>query len=382
MQTLEALSPFDKLRVTRFVRGVNWLLAGAGVLVALIGLVCVRSAGLRSPDSAGEFQKQILYLALGVALMIAVSFVDYRNWQRWAPALYALNLLLLLFILRSGHSAMGAQRWISLGPLGTFQPSEPAKLVIAISLAAVLCRGTYENLQEIWKPLLTVALPALLILKQPDLGTSLVLVAILSVELFFALPKLGDFGIYALGVLVVAAGAIGTNAVLKPFQRARLFVFLNPRADPQGAGYNLNQSKIAVGNGQWIGRGLYHGTQTQLNFVPEHSRDFIFTVLAEEWGFAGAAVLLALYAAVLYAGVRTMLVARDRFSFLLASGLVGMLFFHVLVNVGMTMGIMPITGIPLPFMSYGGSAMLTDFAAIGILLNIYSQKDRGLLGNA
>ncbi len=382
MQTLEALSPFDKLRVTRFVRGFNWLLAGAGVLVALIGLVCVRSAGLRSPDSAGEFQKQILYLALGVVLMIAVSFVDYRNWQRWAPALYAVNLLLLLFILRSGHSAMGAQRWISLGPLGTFQPSEPAKLVIAISLAAVLCRGTYENLQEIWKPLLTVALPALLILKQPDLGTSLVLVAILSVELFFALPKLGDFGIYALGVLVVAAGAIGTNAVLKPFQRARLFVFLNPRADPQGAGYNLNQSKIAVGNGQWIGRGLYHGTQTQLNFVPEHSRDFIFTVLAEEWGFAGAAVLLALYAAVLYAGVRTMLVARDRFSFLLASGLVGMLFFHVLVNVGMTMGIMPITGIPLPFMSYGGSAMLTDFAAIGILLNIYSQKDRGLLGNA
>jgi rod shape determining protein RodA len=366
----------------RYLRNFNWPLAAAGICIASIGLICVRSAGLHTPGAAGEFQKQILYLALGIPVMICVSLIDYRTWQRWAPALYAINLLLLGFILRGGHSALGAQRWISLGPLGTFQPSEPAKLVIAIALAAVLCRGTYQNLQELWKPLATVAVPALLILKQPDLGTSLVLLAILTVELFFALPKLGDFGIYALGVLVVAAAALGTNAVLKPFQRARLFVFLNPRADPQGAGYNLNQSKIAVGNGEWFGRGLYHGTQTQLNFVPEHSRDFIFTVLAEEWGFAGAFLLLVLYGTVIYSGIRTMLAARDRFGFLLAAGLVGMLFFHVLVNLGMTIGIMPITGIPLPFMSYGGSALLTDFVAFGILLNIYGQKDRDVLGNA
>jgi rod shape determining protein RodA len=366
----------------RYLRNFNWPLAIAGILIALVGLVCIRSAGLHEPDAAGEFKKQILYLALGVPAMLAVSLVDYRTWQRWAPGLYAVNLLLLLFILRGGHSAMGAQRWISLGPFGTFQPSEPAKVVVAIALAALLCRGTYQNLQELWKPLLAVAVPALLILKQPDLGTSLVLLAILTVELFFALPKLGDFGIYALGVLVVAAAALGTNAVLKPFQRARLFVFLNPKADPQGAGYNLDQSKIAVGNGEWFGRGLFHGTQTQLDFVPEHSRDFIFTVLGEEWGFAGALTLLALYASVLYGGIRTMLAARDRFGFLLAAGLVGLLFFHVLINLGMTIGIMPITGIPLPFMSYGGSAMLTDFFAIGILLNIYSQRDRDVLGNA
>ena len=366
----------------RYLRNFNWPLGCAGILIAALGLVCIRSAGLHAPQPIGEFSKQLLYLLLGVPIMIALSFVDYRSWQRWAPALYVANLLLLAFILRGGHSALGAQRWISLGPLGTFQPSEPAKLVIAIGLATVLCRGTYQNFQDIWKPLLTAAVPALLILKQPDLGTTLAVVAILSVELFFALPKLGDFGIYALAVLVAGAAAIGTNAVLKPFQRARLFVFLNPKADPQGAGYNLAQSKIAVGNGEWLGRGFYHGTQTQLNFVPEHSRDFIFTVLAEEWGFAGAMLLLFLYAAGLYGGIRTMLVARDRFGLLLASGLVGMLFFHVLVNVGMTIGIMPITGIPLPFMSYGGSAMLTDFAALGILLNIYSQKDRDVLGNA
>lgn len=366
----------------RYLRNFNWLLAIAGVLVAGIGVVCVHSAGIRTPGAGGEFDKQVLYVVLGIGVMICCSLIDYRNWQRWALGLYVANLLLLLFILRGGHSAMGAQRWISLGPLGTFQPSEPAKLVVAITLAAVLSRGTYANLQELWKPLLAVAIPALLILKQPDLGTSLVLLAILSVELFFALPKLGDFGIYALGVLVVAAAALGTNAVLKPFQRARLFVFLNPKADPQGVGYNLDQSKIAVGNGEWFGRGLYHGTQTQLNFVPEHSRDFIFTVLAEEWGFVGACILLGLYAVILYGGIRTMLAARDRFAFLLAAGLVGMLFFHVLVNLGMTIGVMPITGIPLPFMSYGGSAAVTDFAAVGILLNIYVQKDRGVLGNA
>ena len=366
----------------RFLRNFNWPLALASVAATAIGVVCIASAGLHNAQFAGEARRQVLYAALGVPLMLGVSLIDYRNWQRWAPGLYAVNLLLLLFILRGGHSALGAQRWISLGPLGTFQPSEPAKLVLAISLATVLCRGSYDKLIDLWKPLLTVGLPALLILKQPELGTALVLLAILTVQLFMGLPKLGDFVIYALAVLLVGAVATGTNAVLKPFQKARLFVFLNPKLDPLGAGYNLNQSKIAVGNGEWLGRGIYHGTQTQLNFVPENSTDFVFTVLAEEWGFAGASVLLLLYAALLYGGVRSMLAARDRFGFLLASGLVGMFFFHVLVNVGMTVGIMPITGIPLPFVSFGGSALLTGFAAIGILLNIHSQRDRDVLGNA
>jgi rod shape determining protein RodA len=366
----------------RYVRNFNWPLVVASIAISLMGVVCIQSADLHNTDAAGEFRKQIIYVVLGVPLMIGISFVDYRNWQRWAPALYAVNLLLLLFIMRGGHSALGAQRWISLGPLGTFQPSEPAKLVLAISLAAVFCRGSYDNLQDLWKPLLVVGIPALLILKQPDLGTALVLLAMLTVQLYFALPKLGDFAIYILGLLIVAAVAVGTNVILKPFQKARLFVFINPKADMQGAGYNLNQSKIAVGSGQWLGRGLHQGTQTQLNFVPEHSRDFIFTVLAEEWGFAGAGVLMALYVALLYGGLRAMLAARDRFGFLLAAGLVGMLFFHILVNVGMTIGMMPITGIPLPFMSYGGSAILTNFMAVGILLNIYSQRDRDVLGNA
>lgn len=366
----------------RYARNFNVPIAAASIAICLLGVLCVRSAGLRDASAAGEFPRQVLYVGIGVSLMFGLSLVDYRTWRRWMPLMYAVNLVLLAVILRAGHAAFGAQRWISLGPLSTFQPSEPAKLVVAISLAAVLCRGGYERLTDLWKPLLLVGIPALLIVKQPDLGTALVLLAILSVQLFFALPKLGDVAIYAMGVLLVAAVAIGTNALLKPFQKARLLSFLNPAEDPQGAGYNLVQSKIAVGNGGLLGRGLYHGTQTQLNFVPEHSRDFIFTVVAEELGFLGALLLLTLYGFLLYGGVQTMFAARDRFGFLLASGLVAMLFFHVLVNVGMTIGVMPITGIPLPFMSYGGSAILTDFAAAGILLNIYSQRDRDVLGNA
>jgi rod shape determining protein RodA len=366
----------------RYVRNFNWPLAITSILATAIGIVCISSAGLHNSQFAGEAHRQLVYVLLGIPLMIAVSCIDYRNWQRWAPGLYVVNLLLLVIILRGGHSALGAQRWISLGPLGTFQPSEPAKLILAISLATVLCRGKYENLQELWKPILAVAVPALLILKQPDLGTALVLLAILTVQLFFALPKLGDFAIYIFSVVLVGTIAVGTNAVLKPFQKARLLVFLNPKLDPLGSGYNLNQSKIAVGSGEWLGRGFGQGTQTQLSFVPENSTDFIFTVLAEEWGFAGVIALLFLYVSLLYGGIRTMVVARDRFGFLLAAGLVGMFFFHILVNMGMTIGIMPITGIPLPFVSFGGSAILTDFAAVGVLLNIYSQKDRDVLGNA
>jgi rod shape determining protein RodA len=351
-------------------------------MISLAGIVSIRSADLHSGNVSAEYHKQIFYTIVGLGLMFGFSFVDYKNWQRWAPGLYVLDLLLLLVVMRGGHSALGAQRWIELGPLGTFQPSEPAKLVLAISLASVLCMGTYERLRDLWKPLLVLGVPALLILKQPDFGTTLVLLAVLTSQLYFGLPRIRDFWIFIGGVTAAALFTVGTNFVLKPFQKSRLLVFLNPKSDPQGAGYNLNQSKIAVGNGEWFGRGLFHGTQTQLNFVPEHSRDFIFTVWAEEFGFVGALGLIALYGMMLYGGIRAILAARDRFGFLLGTGLVAMLAFHVLVNVGMTIGIMPITGIPLPFMSYGGSAILTNFMAVGVLLNIYGQRDRGVLGNA
>lgn len=343
--------------------------------ISLAGIVFIHSATLHDSSASDEFKKQAFYLLAGISLMFVVAFVDYHRWERWALPIYAINLALLVFILIKGHSALGAQRWIQLGPI-QFQPSEPAKLTIAITIAALLCRGTYTKLRDLALPLAVVAVPALLIIKQPDLGTTLVLLAILTTQLFFGLPNLLDFTIYLAGLVSAAAFVVTSNAILKPFQKSRLLIFLNPKSDPQGAGWNLNQSKIAVGSGELFGKGLYHGTQTQLNFVPEHSRDFIFTVVGEETGYLGALVLIGFYCMVLYGGLRAMFAARDRFGFLLAAGIVSMFAFHIVVNVGMTVGIMPITGIPLPFMSYGGSSVITNFLAIGILLNIHMQRDK------
>ncbi len=358
-------------------RSYNFVLAGVCVLIALAGVLFIHSATLHDPAASSEAKKQALYLIAGIGVMIAFSSIDYHWWKKAAPYLYALNLILLGIVLAKGQSALGAQRWISLGPLGTFQPSEFAKFFMAVTLAAMLSEERkYDKLRDLVNPLFTLAFPALLVVKQPDLGTTLVLGAIFTTQLFFGLDNLRVFAVYTAGVVATAAFTVGTSFVLKPFQRSRLLVFLNPKADPQGAGWNLNQSKIAVGDGQLLGRGLFHGSQTQLNFVPEHSRDFIFTVLAEETGFIGAAALLAAYAVVLWGGIAAVASARDKFGVLLAAGFVAMVAFHVMVNVGMTIGIMPIAGIPLPFMSFGGSALITNFMAIGVLLNIYLQRHR------
>jgi len=357
-------------------RSFNWVMAATTVVLASCGVLLIHSANLHDSGASGEWRKQLLYIGIGVPLMALLAAIDYHRWRRWAAYLYAINVVLLGIVMRSGHSALGAQRWISLGPLGTFQPSEPAKLVLAIVIAALLARSATVGWREMGLTLAAVSVPALLILKQPDLGTSLVIFAILSAQLFFGVSKARYFGYYALAGAAIGALVVGTNAVLKPFQRDRLLIFLHPDADPQAAGWNLNQSKIAVGSGELFGKGLYHGTQTQLNFVPEHSRDFIFTVVGEELGYVGALALILLYAVLLMGAIRALLAARDRFGLFLVVGIVMMFAFHITVNIGMTIGIMPITGIPLPFVSYGGSAILTDFAAVGILLNIYLQRDK------
>jgi rod shape determining protein RodA len=358
----------------------NWTLAIACVIVTLAGIVFISSATLHTPREANEVRNQAIYALFGIGLMFGLAFVDYHVWQRWALPIYILNLALLAFVLKGGHHALGAQRWIAIGSF-TFQPSEPEKLTLAISTAALLCRGSYKKLQDIALPLVAFAIPAVLIVVQPDIGTTLVIGAILTAELFFGLPNLLDFFIYIGGIVAASAFVLTSDKLLK-FQRDRLLVFLNPDADLQGTGWNLHQSKIAVGSGEWFGKGLYKGTQTQLNFVPEHSRDFIFTVVGEEAGYTGALILVAFYVTIVIGGLRAVFAARDRFGVLLGIGLVAMLAFHMIVNIGMTIGIMPITGIPLPFMSYGGSAILTNYIAIGILLNMSMQRDRLVFDSA
>ncbi|MBD5654031.1 MAG: rod shape-determining protein RodA [Candidatus Eremiobacteraeota bacterium] len=353
----------------------NWVMAATAVIIALCGTLLINSADLHDEAASGEWRKQLVYIAIGMAVMATFASIDYHRWQRWAFGMYIANFSLLGLVMVGGRSALGAQRWINLGPI-QFQPSEPAKLVLAICIAALLARRPSVGLRDTIVTIAAVALPAVLILKQPDLGTTLVIFAILTAELFFGVAKTWFFAAYAVAAVAIGWFVVGTNFVLKPFQRNRLLVFLHPNADPQGAGWNLNQSKIAVGSGEVFGKGLYHGTQTQLNFVPEHSRDFIFTVVGEEFGYIGSLALIGLYAVVLFGALRAMLAARDRFGVLLAVGLVAMLAFHITINIGMTVGIMPITGIPLPFVSYGGTAILTDFAAIGLLLNIHLQRDK------
>jgi rod shape determining protein RodA len=356
-------------------RSFNWVMAAAAVALALFGVMVIHSAGLHDPVHAGEWRKQLVYTGIGVVLMATCAAIDYHKWQRWAFGLYIVNFLLLGLVMVAGRSALGAVRWINVGGI-QFQPSEPAKLFLAICVAALIARTPVVRLREVGIALAATALPALLILKQPDLGTALVVFAILTAELFFGVSKIWYFGLYAACAAAAGAFVVGTNFVLKPFQRNRLLVFLHPESDLQGAGWNLNQAKIAVGSGGLFGKGLFHGTQTQLHFVPESSSDFVFTVVGEELGFVGALALIGMYAIVLFGAVRAMLAAGDRFGVLLGAGLVAMLVFHITVNIGMTVGIMPITGIPLPFISYGGTAILTDFAAIGILLNIHVQRDK------
>ncbi|MGH7728922.1 MAG: rod shape-determining protein RodA [Vulcanimicrobiaceae bacterium] len=350
-------------------------MAASALVLGCAGVLLIGSADLHAPNPGSEWHKQAIFVALGLAAMALCAAIDYHRWERWARTLYIASVALLAFVMLAGHSALGAQRWVSLGPF-QFQPSEPAKLVIAIAVAALLARKGEVGWQRIGLAALGVAVPALLILKQPDLGTALVLGAILSAQLFAGASRMRYVVAYAAIVGALGALVAGTNLVLRPFQRTRLLAFLHPNADPQGAGWNLAQAKIAIGNGELYGRGLGHGSQTQLDFVPEHSRDFIFTVVGEELGFVGVCGLIGLYGIVLFGGIQAMFAARERFGALLAVGLVAMLAFHVVVNVGMTVGVMPITGIPLPFLSYGGTAVLTDFAAVGILLNIHLQRDR------
>lgn len=360
----------------------NYPLAAVAIALSVFGLIIIKSATLHGADASGDVARQAAYLVIGVAAMMLFAFVDYHLWQRWAWPLYIVNMIVLGAVAVAGHSAMGAQRWIGVGPI-VFQPSEPAKLLTTLSIAAILAdpRRSFGRLRDLWIPLAAIAPPTLLVLKQPDLGTALIFVVILTAMLFFALPNLVHFAAYAVGLAAAGAITVFSPWILKAYQRQRLLVFLHPEHDPQGAGWSLRQSKIAIGSGQLTGKGLYHGTQTQLGFVPEHQTDFIFTVVGEELGFLGALLLLGLYASLLGLAMLAVTAARDRFGLYVAAGIVAMLLFQVLINVGMTVGIMPITGIPLPFISYGGSSLVTSFMAVGVLLNIHLQRYKMRFGD-
>lgn len=348
---------------------LHYSLISVTLLLVIYGLLMLFSATYAA-SGLSEVLRQLVYALIGIVLALYCMFIDYKLFSKAAVFIYIIVLVLLIAVMFVGSEALGAQRWLSLGPLGSFQPSEIAKLGLIITLSSYFSK--VEQSISLKTFLLTgvhVGIPVLLILKQPDLGTALVLIAFT----FGILFTIG-YNPFLIASILISGGVVMMQ-LLNNYQRTRLLIFLDPNRDPQGGGWNIIQSIIAVGSGGLFGKGLLSGTQTQLKFVPEHHTDFIFTVLAEETGFVGGVILFLLYFLLLWFATRIALNAKDKLGKLLAAGISVMFLFHILVNVGMTMQIMPITGIPLPFISFGGSAMLTNFMAVGVLLSIHFRQD-------
>ena len=362
----------------RFLKRLDYPLLFATLAIILYSLITISSATHINTPSEDRFwfvQRQGMFAVMNVIFAAFFLNFDYRGLQQYGKKLYIFNLIMLLAVMFFGHAALGAQRWIQLGPI-SIQPSEFSKLIMIICMASVLESrfGTLNSLSDLIPVAIYIGIPFMLVLKQPDLGTSLVFMAI-----FFGMVI--ACGIRWRILVGIAAAGIASfpllwNFVLKDYQKMRLTVFLDPNVDPLGSGYHIIQSKIAIGSGMLFGKGIFQGTQSQLDFLPENHTDFIFAVVGEEFGFVGAAVLLLLYLIVMMRGIQIAREAADMFGRLLAVGITSMLAFHVLVNVGMTTGIMPVTGIPLPLMSYGVSALTTDIFAIAILLNVNMRKNK------
>jgi rod shape determining protein RodA len=343
---------------------VDHLQAVLTLLLLGIGLASVYSA------SPADFDHQVVWALLGLVAYAGAAAFDYRRLRAVAVPLYAGCLLLLLAVHFAGHTALGARRWISLAGV-PIEPSEISKLAVLVTLAAFFDQRPRPSLAATLTGCVLVAAPVLLVLSQPDLGTAIVLASILLGALFFAgAPRLHLAGLVGLGALAVPI----LPAVLRGYQRRRLEIFLNPSSDPLGAGYNLAQARIAVGSGGVFGQGWLHGSQGRLGFIPERSTDFVFAVYAEQFGLAGALLLIGLFSVLLLRLARTAAAAGDRFGYLLAGGVAVMLLVQVIENVGMNIGLTPIAGIPLPLISYGGSALLTDLCALGLAQSVMLRR--------
>jgi rod shape determining protein RodA len=351
---------------------------------AVIGLGICSAVTLRSatenlvPGSPGYYvHRQEIYLVVGLALMILLSRIDYSALRRMKNLIYGALIVSILAVLGLGHAALGSQRAINF-PLFSFQASEIGKVLLIVSLSALVVdrsRRLAERDTTI-RVMIAALIPAMFVIVQPDLGSGMVYMVIAFILLFVAgtpwkhLTALATLVVVAVAFVLVAAPAAGVN-VLKPYQVARLTAFLHPSSNPQTEGYQQQESKIAIGSGGKTGRP--NPTQTKLNFVPEDHTDFIFAAVGEQYGFAGAGLVLLLYALLIWRTLRVLVMSKDLFGSLIAAGVAAMLMFQVFVNVGMTIGIMPITGVTLPLMSYGGSSVITTLLAVGLLQSIYLQ---------
>ncbi|MFD2232557.1 rod shape-determining protein RodA [Phaeospirillum tilakii] len=351
---------------------LNWSLIALLTAVACIGFATLYSAAGGSLEPWAL--KQIVRFLVGMTIMIGVAVVDLRFWVRYAYLFYGIAVVLLALVEIKGTIGMGAQRWIDLGFI-QLQPSEIMKITLILALGRYFHGATLIEIGRplfLLPPLAMVMLPAVLVLKQPDLGTAMMLVMSAGAVFFMAGVRLWKFA------LVVASG-LGAIPLawefLREYQKKRVLIFLNPEDDPLGAGYHITQSKIALGSGGLFGKGYMDGTQSRLNFLPEKQTDFIFTMFAEEWGMIGGLVLLSLYALLVAFGYAIALRCRSQFGRLMAHGITTTFFLYFFINIAMVMGLVPVVGVPLPLISYGGTAMLSLLFGWGLVMSAYIHRD-------
>jgi rod shape determining protein RodA len=347
----------------------DWTLFVAIVVISIIGITNLYSATQVAPR--GLFQNQMMWFVVGLNLFVVFAVIDYRIYERYAYALYGVGLVLLIAVLLGGKVVKGSSRWLGVGPFSV-QPSELAKIAIILALAKLFSGDPLDLALRPWRyvgaALALLGILAALIMKQPDLGTALIVYLIATTVMMLA-PLQLHVKLITLG-LELFFGIILFLFKLHGYQKKRILTFIDPTLDPSGAGWHARQAIFAVGSGRWFGKPYRHGTQNQLQFLPEHWTDFPFAVWAEEWGFAGCFVLLGCYLFLILWALNLAAEARDRFAQVLCVGSAALLFWHVFFNIGMVIGLLPVVGVTLPLVSYGGSSLLTVMLALAFLMNV------------
>lgn len=363
----------------RIAKNIEWSILICTILLAIIGLFAIYSATAGS--GYGEFKKQIMWICISIPLLIIFTLIDYDTMSKVSPIFYAISIISLIAVLFT-KPISGATSWFNIKDIVSIQPSEFTKIIVIVFLALVISRMKKKNQKAINKPtrllilFLIIGVPLLLIVKQPDYGTAIAFMVAFLFMLFCA--GIDKRYIIVTTLLIVIAVPLLYMYVLPEHAKKRIDVFLNPDLDPRGSGYNLTQSKIAIGAGELLGMGLLKGNQTQLGFLYPKSTDFIFSVIGEEMGFIAAATIIILYVVLITKSLYVAKTAKDDLGALIAAGISGIFFFHMIENIGMTMGLLPITGVPLPFVSYGGSSMISNFIMIALLLNISGRRQRAI----
>jgi len=372
MVTSRIFSPRpEKKGLFRSIWDLNWWIICLIIMIASVGVAMLYSVSGGHWDPWAS--RHSIRFGVALAIMVIIGITNIRYWMALAYPAWFFGLLLLILVEFIGSTGMGGQRWLDTGII-RIQPSELMKIAVVMAIARYFHARTYDQarqLRSLFIPVILIVIPALLVIRQPDFGTGLMIIMGGASVLFLA--GLSSWLFVIVGVGVTAAIPIVWQ-LMKSYQKSRVLTFLDPESDPLGAGYQITQSKIALGSGGLTGKGFMEGTQSHLNFLPEMKTDFIFTVLVEEFGLVGAGIVLSLYAIVLLYGLLMGIGCRNQFGRLMASGLAVTLFLYVFINVGMVMGLMPVVGVPLPLISYGGSAMLTWAVAFGLILSVATHR--------